>query len=112
MAERVETAHHSVFHSRLIAENLHFVRLVKAGIYRVFVNGEAVLDLNYPEDSNAEVDMNIIMTESMQLIEVQGTAEGAPFSRQQLNELIDLAEVGLKQIFAAQRAILEAHGIK
>ena len=84
------------------------VAAVSVGI----VNGEAVLDLNYPEDSNAEVDMNIIMTESMQLIEVQGTAEGAPFSRAQLNELIDLAEVGLKQIFARQREILAAHGIK
>ena len=84
------------------------VAAVSVGI----VNGEAVLDLNYPEDSNAEVDMNIIMTESMQLIEVQGTAEGAPFSRTQLNELIDLAEIGLKQIFARQREILAAHGIK
>ncbi len=83
------------------------VAAVSVGI----VNGEAVLDLNYAEDSNAEVDMNIIMTESMELIEVQGTAEGAPFSRKQLNELIDLAEVGLKQIFAAQRAILQAHQI-
>ena len=56
--------------------------------------------------------MNIIMTESMELIEVQGTAEGAPFSRKQLNELIDLAEVGLKQIFAAQRAVLASHNIQ
>ena len=84
------------------------VAAVSVGI----VNGEAVLDLNYAEDSNAEVDMNIIMTESMELIEVQGTAEGAPFTRKQLNELIDLAEVGLKQIFAFQRAVLSAHGIK
>jgi ribonuclease PH len=83
------------------------VAAVSVGI----VNGEAVLDLNYPEDSNAEVDMNIIMTESMELIEVQGTAEGAPFSRKQLNELIDLAEVGLKEIFARQRAILAAYNI-
>ena len=84
------------------------VAAVSVGI----VNGEPVLDLNYLEDSNAEVDMNIIMTESMELIEVQGTAEGAPFSRKQLNELIDLAEVGIKEIFAAQRKILAAHGIK
>ncbi|MBE6366824.1 MAG: ribonuclease PH [Lentisphaerae bacterium] len=83
------------------------VAAVSVGI----VNGEAVLDLNYAEDSNAEVDMNVIMTESMELIEIQGTAEGAPFSRKQLNELVDLAEVGLKQIFAEQRAILAANGI-
>ena len=71
-----------------------------------------MLDLNYIEDSGADVDMNIIMTESLELIEVQCTAEGAAFSRKQLNELIDLAEHGLKQIFAAQRAILAAHGIE
>ena len=66
-----------------------------------------MLDLCYAEDSNAEVDMNVVMTESGKLVEVQGTAEGAPFSRSKLNELIDLAEVGLKQIFARQREILE-----
>ena len=71
------------------------------------VNGEAMLDLCYDEDSNAEVDMNVVMTESGKLIELQGTAEGAPFGRARLNELIDLAEHGLKQIFAAQRAALE-----
>ncbi len=72
------------------------------------VNGEPVLDLNYAEDSHADVDMNVVMTESGKLIEVQGTAEGAPFSRTQLNGLLDLAESGLKQIFAAQRAVLES----
>ena len=72
------------------------------------VNGEAMLDLCYEEDSNAEVDMNVVMTESGKLIEIQGTAEGAPFDRRRLNELVDLAEHGLKQIFAIQRAALEA----
>lgn len=71
------------------------------------VNGVPVLDLNYAEDSTAEVDMNVVMTESGKLIEIQGTAEGTPFSRSQLNELIDLAESGLRQIFAMQRAVLE-----
>ena len=66
-----------------------------------------MLDLCYEEDSRAEVDMNVVMTESGKLVEVQGTAEGAPFSRAKLNELIDLAEYGLKQIFARQREILE-----
>ena len=87
-------------------------RELAAAVSVGIVNGEPVLDLNYPEDSNAEVDMNIVMTESMQLIEVQGTAEGAPFSRQQLNELIDLAECWLKKIFAEQRAILNSYNIK
>ena len=72
------------------------------------VDGEPMLDLCYVEDSNAEVDMNIVMTESGKLIEIQGTAEGAPFDRGRLNELIDLAEHGLKQIFALQHAALEA----
>ena len=71
------------------------------------VGGVAMLDLCYEEDSAAEVDMNVIMTESGKLIEVQGTAEDKPFSRTQLNELLDLAEHGAKQIFAIQRNILE-----
>ena len=78
------------------------VAAVSVGI----VNGELLLDLNYAEDSNAEVDMNVVMTASGKLIEVQGTAEGAPFSRKQLNELLDLAEHGLKQIFVRQQQIV------
>lgn len=79
------------------------VAAVSVGI----VGGVAMLDLCYEEDSAAEVDMNVIMTESGKLIEVQGTAEEKPFSRSQLNELLDLAEHGVKQIFAIQRDILE-----
>ena len=79
------------------------VAAVSVGI----VGGVAMLDLCYEEDSAAEVDMNVIMTESGKLIEVQGTAEDKPFSRTQLNELLDLAEHGAKQIFAIQRNILE-----
>jgi ribonuclease PH len=71
------------------------------------VNGVPMLDLCYEEDSAAEVDMNVVMTSSGKLIEVQGTAEDKPFSRATLNELLDLAEHGLKQIFDMQRAILE-----
>lgn len=80
------------------------VAAVSVGI----VNGEAMLDLCYEEDCRAEVDMNVVMTESGKLIEIQGTAEGAPFGRAKLNELLDLAEHGLKEIFARQRAALEA----
>ena len=80
------------------------VAAVSVGI----VNGELLLDLNYAEDSNAEVDMNVVMTASGKLIEVQGTAEGAPFSRKQLNELLDLAESGLKKIFIRQKEIVES----
>ena len=79
------------------------VAAVSVGI----VGGVAMLDLCYEEDSAAEVDMNVIVTESGKLIEVQGTAEDKPFSRSQLNELLDLAEHGAKQIFSIQRNILE-----
>ncbi len=67
------------------------------------VDGEPVLDLNYQEDSRAEVDMNVVMTESGQLVEIQGTAEQKAFSRKQLNQMLDLAEDGLKRIFELQR---------
>ena len=80
------------------------VAAVSVGI----INGVPMLDLCYEEDSNAEVDMNVVMTESGKLVEVQGTAEGAPFSRSKLNELVDLAECGLKQIFSYQREVLES----
>lgn len=78
------------------------VAAVSVGI----VNGEPVLDLCYEEDSNAEVDMNVIMTESGKFVEVQGTAERQPFDRKQLNQLLDLAESGLKTIFEIQRKII------
>ena len=71
------------------------------------IGGVPMLDLCYEEDSNAEVDLNVVMTESGKLVEVQGTAEGEPFSRARLNELIDLAEHGLKQVFAMQREAVE-----
>ena len=71
------------------------------------IDGEPRLDLCYEEDSRAEVDMNVVMTRSGKLIEVQGTAEHAPFDRRQLNELLDLAESGLKRIFALQQEILD-----
>lgn len=70
------------------------------------IDGECRLDLPYVEDSTAEVDMNIVMTGSGELIEVQGTAEGATFSRSQLNELLDLAAGGIATITAAQRELL------
>lgn len=71
------------------------------------IDGEPRLDLCYEEDCRAEVDMNVVMTRSGKLIEVQGTAEHAPFDRKQLNELLDLAESGLKRIFALQQEILD-----
>ncbi len=81
----------------------NLVAAVSVGI----VDGEPMLDLCYEEDCRADVDMNVIMTESGHLVEVQGTAEHAPFDRKQLNTLLDLAESGLKKIFTLQRNILE-----
>ena len=72
------------------------------------VAGTPLLDLCYEEDSQAEVDMNVVMTADGGLIEVQATAEKGSFSPAQLNNLIDLAEIGLREIFQAQQAILDA----
>lgn len=80
------------------------VAAVSVGI----IDGVPMLDLCYEEDSRADVDMNVVMTESGRIIEIQGTAEENPFDRKQLNELLDLAEHGLKQIFAIQREVLES----
>ncbi len=70
------------------------------------VGGGAVLDLSYEEDAGAEVDCNVVMTGSGALVEVQGTAEGEPFSRADLDALLDLAESGIKQLTQAQRDAL------
>ena len=66
------------------------------------------LDLNYPEDSTSDVDMNIVMTGSGNLIEVQGTAEGEPFSQESLLDLLALARQGINQLMEAQRAVLDS----
>src|SRR5579863_9091785 len=72
------------------------------------VAGTPLLDLCYEEDSQAEVDMNIVMTADCGLVETQATAEKGSYSRADLNGLIDLAEGGLKEIFAMQRAVLQS----
>ena len=72
------------------------------------VNGKPLLDLRYDEDSRADVDMNFVMTGKGQFIEVQGTAEGKPFSKAQLVRLSDLASDGIKQLTKLQREALDA----
>lgn len=72
--------------------------------------GRVIADLNYIEDSSCETDMNIVMTRSGKFVEIQGTAEGEPFSRQQLDALLECAESALKNVFAAQEKVLNAHG--
>jgi ribonuclease PH len=84
---------------------LNNIAAVSVGI----VNGKPLLDLCYEEDSKAEVDMNIVITEDMKLIEVQGTAEGAAFSRDELNQMLDIATPGFKIIFDAQNKAVEAY---
>jgi ribonuclease PH len=71
------------------------------------LEGTALLDLDYAEDSTAEVDMNVAMTGDARLVEVQATAEQAPFSRELLDELLELAAVGIEKIAAAQREAVE-----
>jgi ribonuclease PH len=70
------------------------------------LNGKAVLDLDYNMDQNASVDMNVVMTQDGRFVEVQGTAEGEPFSRGALNAMLLLAEHGIKQLFDLQAAAL------
>nr|WP_207748099.1 ribonuclease PH [Clostridium thermobutyricum] len=81
----------------------NFVAATSVGI----VNGEKVIDLCYEEDSTAKVDMNIIGTEDGEFVEVQGTGEESPMTRQELNELLDLGEKGLKQMITIQKNALK-----
>jgi len=81
---------------------LQMVASVSVGIYQ----GVPVLDLDYPEDSSADTDMNVIMGESGGFIEVQGTAEGAPFARDELDGMLDLAADGIGQLITLQKAAL------
>ena len=70
------------------------------------VGGQPLLDLDYSEDSVAEVDLNVVQAGDGRLLEIQGTAEGAPFSREQLDVLLDLAQPGIETLMAAQRDVL------
>ena len=79
-----------------------YVGAVSVGI----VNKEMILDLNYEEDSHAQVDLNMAMTEKGKIIEIQGTAEGKPFSKRNLQELINLGEIGIRKIIDKEKEIL------
>jgi len=84
----------------------HPLREPCAAISVGLVDDLPMLDLAYTEDSRAEVDMNVVMTGSGSLVEVQGTAEGRPFDRRELEALIDLATAGIREIVALQEAVL------
>ncbi|WP_028453692.1 ribonuclease PH [Chitinilyticum aquatile] len=80
------------------------VAAISVGVFE----GVPVLDLDYPEDSACETDMNVVMTASGGLVEVQGTAEGMPFSRGELNALLNLADAGIRELIALQQAALQS----
>jgi len=80
------------------------VASVSVGIY----NGTPILDLDYPEDSNAETDMNVVMNDQGKFIEIQGTAEGECFDMEELTAMIDLAKIGITNLLEHQNAALEA----
>lgn len=86
-------------------------RALKTSIAAVsvgIVGGEPVLDLDYAEDSRAEVDFNVVMTAEGEFVEVQGTGEGATFSRAQMNRLLDLAKGGIEALLEIQKVVLAA----
>ena len=81
-----------------------FVAAISVGM----VGGMPVLDLDYAEDSGCDTDMNVVMTGAGGFVELQGTAEGAPFSRHEMDTLVALAERGIRELIAAQRAAVQA----
>ena len=97
--------------ARLVADGkltasplLDHVAAVSVGIYQ----GMPVLDLDYPEDSDCDTDMNVVMTGNGGIVEIQGTAEGEPFTRAQMNQLLDMAEAGIGELIARQKAAVAA----
>jgi ribonuclease PH len=74
------------------------------------IDGEVLLDLNYEEDSKAEVDMNVVMTGGRKFVEIQGTAEGGVFTKREMDELMRLAQSGIKEITRIQKRSLKGEG--
>ncbi|MFH1553076.1 MAG: ribonuclease PH, partial [Candidatus Omnitrophota bacterium] len=81
----------------------HFLAAISAGI----VGGESYLDLNYEEDSRADVDMNVVMTDSGKFVEIQATAEKEPFDRGRMEEMLELAQSGIKTLIGKQKEALK-----
>jgi ribonuclease PH len=99
---------HDCFSRRIAAGMLsqHPLADACAAVSVGVVDGVAMVDLDYREDSRAEVDMNVVMTGSGRFIEVQGTAEGMPFTRDELDELLDGAQAGIVELLALQQQVL------
>ena len=81
----------------------YMIAAISVGVYK----GEAVCDLDYPEDSDAETDMNIVMADNGKMIEIQGTAEGEPFSHQELLSMMALADSGIEDLLTKQLEVLK-----
>lgn len=99
----------SLTERRLLKQNpmKQLIASVSVGIQ----NGQAILDLNYEEDSSADTDMNVVMTEHGHFIEIQGTAEGQPFSDQEFQSLMALAKQGIQTIIEKQRVALSLEAV-
>ena len=99
----VDALNHLVKEGRLSKSPLkQMVAALSVGVYQ----GSPVVDLDYPEDSEAETDMNVIMTDQGGFIEIQGTAEGAPFDQGELDSMLTLAKQGINQLFDIQKSAL------
>lgn len=99
----VDALNHLVKEGRIAKSPLkQMVAALSVGVYQ----GTPVVDLDYPEDSSAETDMNVIMTDQGGFIEIQGTAEGAPFVQEELDSMLSLAKKGIDQLFEIQKAAL------
>ena len=100
----VQDAFNKLLADKVIERNplKEFVAAVSVGMYE----GTPVLDLDYPEDSGCDTDMNVVMTAAGGFVEVQGTAEGTPFSREELDALLTLADKGIKELVSAQKLAL------
>lgn len=100
----------SLAFNRLVAKRVLQRNPMRENVAAVSVgmkNGECFLDLDYIEDSSADVDLNVVMTESGEYVEIQGTAEEKPFSRSDLDKMLDLAKKGCDRLFEAQKRIIE-----
>jgi ribonuclease PH len=90
---------------KLISESplIDSVAAISVGLYK----GNPLLDLDYSEDSSCDTDMNIVMTGSGGFVEIQGTAEGTPFSREMMDQMSDLAAQGIKELIQLQKNVLK-----
>ncbi len=83
------------------------IRSHVAAVSLGILGGQVALDLDYKEDSGAEVDLNLVMTEDLDVIEIQGTAEEAPFSQDELNNMLDIGKVAINDIIEIQKSCLK-----